>query len=132
MALPCMAGLLEWLGLLDAVRFRLRTTIGRLRMIAVFRHYDGLDERHNLEHESDIQLGSHSEIWVWGHSAVRAQDQCGCCDAACGASGHDAATALATMAFLDRRPHRPPGVDRVLRGVYGCSTGSTTGCCGKL
>jgi FADH2-dependent halogenase len=48
-----------------AHRFGLRKTIDKLRMVAVFRHYDGLDERHNPGHEGDIQIGSHSEGWVW-------------------------------------------------------------------
>jgi FADH2-dependent halogenase/halogenation protein CepH len=34
-------------------------------MVAVFRHYDGLDERHNPGHEGDIQIGSHPDGWVW-------------------------------------------------------------------
>ncbi len=48
-----------------AHRFGLRKTIDKLRMVAVFRHYDGLDERHNPGHEGDIQIGSHPEGWVW-------------------------------------------------------------------
>lgn len=48
-----------------AHRFGLRKTIEKLRMVAVFRHYDGLDERHNPGHEGDIQVGSHPEGWVW-------------------------------------------------------------------
>jgi Tryptophan halogenase len=125
--LPYMAGLLEWLGLLDAVRFGLRKTIGRLRMVAVFRPYDGLDERHNPRHEGDIQMGSHSEIWARGHSAAPEQDQRGYRDTACGASGHDAATGFATMSFSDRQPHQPLGVNHTLRDVYGYSSGLTRG-----
>lgn len=45
--LPYMAGLLERLGLVDTVRFGLRKRIDTLRMVAVFRYYGGLDERHN-------------------------------------------------------------------------------------
>jgi FADH2-dependent halogenase len=48
-----------------AHRFGLRKTIDKLRMVAVFRHYEGLDERHNPGHEGDIQIGSHPEGWVW-------------------------------------------------------------------
>lgn len=46
-------------------RFGLRKTIERLRMVAVFRHYAGLDERHNPGYEGDIQIGSHPDGWVW-------------------------------------------------------------------
>ncbi|MGH3685375.1 MAG: NAD(P)/FAD-dependent oxidoreductase [Pseudonocardiaceae bacterium] len=48
-----------------ARRFGLRKTIDKLRMVAVFGHYEGLDERHNPGHEGDIQIGSHPEGWVW-------------------------------------------------------------------
>jgi FADH2-dependent halogenase/halogenation protein CepH len=34
-------------------------------MVAVFRHYDGLDEGNNLGHEGDIQVGVHEDGWVW-------------------------------------------------------------------
>lgn len=43
----------------------LRRTIDRLRMVAVFRHFKGLDERHNPGHTGDIQIGGHDEGWVW-------------------------------------------------------------------
>jgi flavin-dependent dehydrogenase len=45
--------------------FRLRRTVERLRMVAVFRHYTGLDERHNPGHEGDIQIGGHADGWLW-------------------------------------------------------------------
>ncbi|OXM46602.1 NAD(P)/FAD-dependent oxidoreductase [Amycolatopsis alba] len=48
-----------------ANRFGLRKTTDGLRMVAVFRHYEGLDERHNPGHEGDIQIGSHADGWVW-------------------------------------------------------------------
>jgi FADH2-dependent halogenase/halogenation protein CepH len=48
-----------------ANRFGLRKMIEQLRMVAVFRHYEGLDERHNPGFEGDIQVGSHPDGWVW-------------------------------------------------------------------
>ncbi|MBF9134457.1 tryptophan 7-halogenase [Plantactinospora sp. S1510] len=45
--------------------FKLRRTIDRLRNIAVFKHFAGLDERHNPGHEGDIQIGGHPDGWVW-------------------------------------------------------------------
>ncbi|GLU48165.1 NAD(P)/FAD-dependent oxidoreductase [Nocardiopsis ansamitocini] len=48
-----------------AQRFGLRKTIDELRMVAVFRHYENLDEVHNPGHEGDIQIGSHADGWVW-------------------------------------------------------------------
>jgi FADH2-dependent halogenase/halogenation protein CepH len=48
-----------------ANRFGLRKMIEKLRMVGVFRHYEGLDERHNPGFEGDIQVGSHSDGWVW-------------------------------------------------------------------
>ncbi|MEU0744485.1 NAD(P)/FAD-dependent oxidoreductase [Streptomyces sp. NPDC006134] len=48
-----------------AHRFGLRKTLEKLRMVAVFRHYSGLDERHNPGVEGDIQVGAHDDGWVW-------------------------------------------------------------------
>lgn len=48
-----------------AQTFRLRHTIERLRMVAVYRHFTGLDEQHNPGHEGDIQIGGHDDGWVW-------------------------------------------------------------------
>ncbi|MGW4128457.1 NAD(P)/FAD-dependent oxidoreductase [Amycolatopsis japonica] len=48
-----------------ANRFGLRKTTDDLRMVAIFRHYEGLDERYNPGHEGDIQIGSHADGWVW-------------------------------------------------------------------
>ncbi|WP_440901260.1 NAD(P)/FAD-dependent oxidoreductase [Actinosynnema sp.] len=48
-----------------ANRFGLRRMIEDLRMVAVFHHRDGLDEAHNPGHEGDIQVGSHSDGWIW-------------------------------------------------------------------
>jgi FADH2-dependent halogenase len=46
-------------------QFRLRRNIERLRNIAVFKHFRGLDERHNPGYEGDIQVGGHADGWVW-------------------------------------------------------------------
>jgi FADH2-dependent halogenase len=48
-----------------AHKFGLRKTLDKLRMVAVFRHFAGLDERHNLGAEGDIQVGAHEDGWVW-------------------------------------------------------------------
>ncbi|MFE1261698.1 NAD(P)/FAD-dependent oxidoreductase [Streptomyces albogriseolus] len=48
-----------------ANRFGLRKTLEKLRMVAVFRHYSGLDERHNPGVEGDIQVAAHDDGWVW-------------------------------------------------------------------
>lgn len=48
-----------------AQAFGLRHNIMRLRNVAVFRHYAGLDERHNPGYEGDIQVGGHTDGWVW-------------------------------------------------------------------
>ncbi|MGP3688930.1 NAD(P)/FAD-dependent oxidoreductase [Streptomyces sp. IBSNAI002] len=48
-----------------AHRFGLRKTLEKLRMVALFRHYEGLDESHNLGVEGDIQVGAHDDGWVW-------------------------------------------------------------------
>ncbi|MEV0531642.1 NAD(P)/FAD-dependent oxidoreductase [Kitasatospora sp. NPDC050463] len=48
-----------------ANKFGLRKTLEKLRMVGVFRHYEGLDEKHNLGAEGDIQVGAHNDGWVW-------------------------------------------------------------------
>ncbi len=48
-----------------AQAFRLRRPIDRLRMVAVYRHYTGLDERYNPGYEGDIQVGGHPDGWLW-------------------------------------------------------------------
>lgn len=45
--------------------FKLRKAIERLRMVAVFHHLTGLEERHNPGHEGDIQIGGHADGWLW-------------------------------------------------------------------
>jgi FADH2-dependent halogenase len=45
--------------------FGLRRAITRLRNVAVFRHFTGLNERHNPACEGDIQVGGHADGWVW-------------------------------------------------------------------
>lgn len=48
-----------------AQRFQTRRGIAWLRNVAVFRHYDGVDERHNPAQEGDIQVGGHQDGWLW-------------------------------------------------------------------
>ena len=48
-----------------AKSFGLRRYVDRLRMVAVFQHFKGLDEQYNLGHEGDIQIGRHDDGWVW-------------------------------------------------------------------
>jgi FADH2-dependent halogenase len=48
-----------------ANRFGLRKKSDKSQMIAVFRHYCGLNESYNLGHEGDIQVGVHDDGWVW-------------------------------------------------------------------
>ena len=45
--------------------FRTRKEIPWLRNVAVFRHYDGLDERHNPGIRGDIQVAGHADGWIW-------------------------------------------------------------------
>jgi FADH2-dependent halogenase/halogenation protein CepH len=45
--------------------FGLRKPIERQRMIAVFQHLNGLDEKHNPGVTGDIQIGEHRDGWVW-------------------------------------------------------------------
>lgn len=48
-----------------ARQFETRREISWLKNVAVFRHFDGLDERQNPGHEGDIQIGGHADGWVW-------------------------------------------------------------------
>lgn len=48
-----------------AAHFRTRKEIPWLRNIAIFRHYDNLDERHNPGQPGDIQVGGHRDGWIW-------------------------------------------------------------------
>lgn len=48
-----------------AQRFGLRHRIEGLRMVAVYRHFTGLDEQINPGWRGDIQIGSHRDGWVW-------------------------------------------------------------------
>jgi len=43
----------------------LRVTDATLKMAAVFKHFGGLDERHNPGVEGDTQIGVHEDGWVW-------------------------------------------------------------------
>ncbi|WCN03359.1 NAD(P)/FAD-dependent oxidoreductase [Streptomyces sp. M92] len=45
--------------------FGLRRSVDQLRMVAAYRHYTGLDEDVNPGRLGDIQIGNHSEGWVW-------------------------------------------------------------------
>jgi len=45
--------------------YQLRKVNEKLRMVAVFRRYGGLDERNNLGFEGDIQIGVHDDGWIW-------------------------------------------------------------------
>lgn len=44
----------------------LRKSDDSIRMMAVFKHYDNIDELYNLGAKGDIQLGNHDDGWVWG------------------------------------------------------------------
>ncbi|WP_174188403.1 NAD(P)/FAD-dependent oxidoreductase [Nocardia barduliensis] len=46
-------------------RLGLRTTDNQLKMAAVFKHFDGLDERYNPTREGDTQIGVHADGWMW-------------------------------------------------------------------
>jgi len=48
-----------------AKQYRTRKEIPWLRNVAVYRHYTGVDERHNPGYEGDIQVGGHADGWVW-------------------------------------------------------------------
>jgi FADH2-dependent halogenase/halogenation protein CepH len=46
-------------------QFGLRKYVDRMRMVAVFRHFEGLQERNNPGEEGDIMIGSHQDGWLW-------------------------------------------------------------------
>lgn len=48
-----------------AKQFGTRRPIPWLQNVAVFRHYDGLDETQNPGFEGDIQVGGHADGWLW-------------------------------------------------------------------
>lgn len=48
-----------------AHQFNTRKDITWLKNVAVFRHYDGLDESQNPGYEGDIQIGGHADGWIW-------------------------------------------------------------------
>jgi FADH2-dependent halogenase len=45
--------------------FGLRKYVDRMRMVAVFQHYKGLDEKNNPGETGDIMIGSHEDGWLW-------------------------------------------------------------------
>lgn len=53
-------------GLITTGLLRSRRTPDRLRMVAAYRHFDGVDEATNPGVRGDIQIGSHADGWVWG------------------------------------------------------------------
>lgn len=52
-------------GVISTGVLRSRRTPDRLRMVAAFRHYDGVREATNPGVSGDIQIGSHADGWVW-------------------------------------------------------------------
>ncbi|SHN26557.1 NAD(P)/FAD-dependent oxidoreductase [Actinacidiphila paucisporea] len=48
-----------------AQRFNTRQEIPWLKNVAVFRHYEDLDESQNPGYEGDIQIGGHADGWIW-------------------------------------------------------------------
>lgn len=48
-----------------AQRFGLRKTNNQLRMVAIYRHFAGLNESMNPGHAGDIQIGNRPEGWLW-------------------------------------------------------------------
>jgi flavin-dependent dehydrogenase len=46
-------------------RLDLRKSDNTMKMAAVFKHFDGLDERYNPTREGDTQIGVHEEGWMW-------------------------------------------------------------------
>jgi FADH2-dependent halogenase len=45
--------------------FGLRKYVDRMRMVAVFQHFTGLNEEHNPGVTGDIMIGSHADGWLW-------------------------------------------------------------------
>lgn len=52
-------------GVIARNHLNLRNTDAHLKMAAVFKHLGGLDESKNPATEGDIQLGLHSDGWLW-------------------------------------------------------------------
>lgn len=52
-------------GVIAHQQLRARTVNERLRMVAVYRHFEGVDEATNPGEPGDIQIGSHEDGWVW-------------------------------------------------------------------
>lgn len=52
-------------GVIAHQHFRSRKVAERLRMVAVFRHFDEVDEATNPGVLGDIQIGSHEDGWLW-------------------------------------------------------------------
>ncbi|MFG3497066.1 NAD(P)/FAD-dependent oxidoreductase [Streptomyces sp. NPDC047928] len=48
-----------------AQTFGLRRSVDQLRMVAIYRHFTGLDEQANPGQQGDIQIGNHDDGWVW-------------------------------------------------------------------
>jgi FADH2-dependent halogenase len=46
-------------------KYGLRTRVDRLKMVAIFRHFKGLNEANNPGVAGDIQVGAHRDGWVW-------------------------------------------------------------------
>ncbi|GAA1959201.1 NAD(P)/FAD-dependent oxidoreductase [Amycolatopsis minnesotensis] len=98
-----------------ANRFGLRKMIEKLRMVAVFRHYDGLDERHNPGHEGDIQVGSHPDGWVWAIPLSEDKISVGTVMPRSVLRGRDAAQAF------EEHSTRIPRITRRLTGTRPCT-----------
>jgi len=45
--------------------FKLRKPITRQKMIGIFRHFGDFNEKNNPGYPGDIQVGNHSQGWVW-------------------------------------------------------------------
>jgi flavin-dependent dehydrogenase len=52
-------------GIITNQHLKSRKMAERLRMVAVFHHFDGVREDTNPGVEGDIQIGSHDDGWVW-------------------------------------------------------------------
>jgi flavin-dependent dehydrogenase len=52
-------------GVIANQHLRSRKMAERLRMVAVFHHFDGVQESTNPGVKGDIQIGSHRDGWVW-------------------------------------------------------------------
>ncbi|MDX3106700.1 NAD(P)/FAD-dependent oxidoreductase [Nonomuraea angiospora] len=48
-----------------AQTFGLRRSVDQLRMVAIYRHFTGLNEAANPGERGDIQIGNHKDGWVW-------------------------------------------------------------------